>query len=289
MSIAEIHGKISDTGTNLSERMEDLLTADIVGCMRYLPAKKLLIPFLNTSHSHQGYSLSIPDHVLKVHYLFWPSIRIKGCTPCEPDVLLSIETTEGFHLIMIEAKYFSGLSSEADDSTQPNNQLARELDNLRFLFGSYISLPPEAKIQSRSLLFITQDMKIPEDLLAVSLAEYKKKRGQDADIYWTSWRFLPAILEQKLLLEDTPEHHAIMEDMLQLLQRKWLTMFTGVEPVSRAFDERDFEFFHISARQYRWPDLTIVELPHFKYRLPSRQFRWPDIPSIAIDYVYGEG
>ncbi|GAI18804.1 unnamed protein product, partial [marine sediment metagenome] len=31
MTIAEIHGKISETGTNLSERMEDLLTADIMG------------------------------------------------------------------------------------------------------------------------------------------------------------------------------------------------------------------------------------------------------------------
>jgi len=289
MTIAEIHGKISETGTNLSERMEDLLTADIVGCMRYLSADKLLIPFLNTSYSYKGNPLNIPDHALKVHYLFWPSIRIKGCTPCQPDVLLSIETTVGFHCIIIEAKYFSGLSSEADDNTEPNDQLARELDNLYFLPAHYIGLPSEAKIQSRSLVFITQDMKIPEDLLAESLAEYKKKRGQDGDIYWTSWRFLPAILEQKLLLEDTPEHHAIMEDMLQLLQRKWLTMFTGVEPVSQVFNESDFEFFHISARRYIWPDLTTLELPHYKYRLPPRRFRWPIIPTIAIDYTYGEG
>ena len=43
MTIAEIHGKISETGTNLSERMEDLLTSDIFGGMRYLPAQKALI------------------------------------------------------------------------------------------------------------------------------------------------------------------------------------------------------------------------------------------------------
>ena len=29
MTVAEIHGKISETGVNLSERMEDLLTSDI--------------------------------------------------------------------------------------------------------------------------------------------------------------------------------------------------------------------------------------------------------------------
>lgn len=289
MTIAEIHGKISDTGTNLSERREDLLTADIIGCMRYLPAAKLLIPFLNTSYSYHGNPLSIPDHALKVHYLFWPSLRIKGCTPCEPDVLLSIETTEGFHLIMVEAKYFSGLSSEADDNAEPNNQLARELDNLWSLSGFSIGLHPEVKIFSRSLLFITKDMKIPKDILAESLDEYKQKRGRDGDIYWTSWRFLPAILEQKLLVEGIPENHAVMEDMLQLLQRKWLIMFTGVEPVSQMFNENDFEFFRISARQYRWPAFTVVELPHYKYRLPPKQFRWPLIPNTAIDYTYREG
>ena len=289
MTIAEIHGKISETGTNLSERMEDLLTADIIGCMRYLPAGKLLIPFLNTSYSYQGNSLSIPDHALKVHYLFWPSIRIKGCTPCEPDIIISIETGEGVHIIMVEDKYYSGLSSEADDSIAPNDQLACELDNLRFLSGSSIGLPPEVIISSRSLIFITKDMKIPKDLLAESLAEYKQKRGRDEDIYWTSWRLLPAILEQKLLMEDILENHAVMEDMLQLLQRKWLTMFTGIEPVNQVFNESDFEFFRISSRQYDWPNLTIEKSLQYKYRLPPKRFRWPNIPTIITSYTYREG
>lgn len=35
MTIAEIRGKISEIGVNLSERMEYLLTSDTFGCMRY--------------------------------------------------------------------------------------------------------------------------------------------------------------------------------------------------------------------------------------------------------------
>ncbi|GAI56473.1 unnamed protein product, partial [marine sediment metagenome] len=31
MTVAEIRGKISETGSNLSERMEDLLTSDVFG------------------------------------------------------------------------------------------------------------------------------------------------------------------------------------------------------------------------------------------------------------------
>ena len=77
MSIAEIRGKISATGSNLSERMEDLLTSDILGCMRYLPAQKVLIPFLQRARSLYGNTLTIPGEVLRVHYSFWPWLGVR--------------------------------------------------------------------------------------------------------------------------------------------------------------------------------------------------------------------
>ena len=40
MTIAEIHGKLSSSGSNISDRLEDLLTADVFGCLRYLPFEK---------------------------------------------------------------------------------------------------------------------------------------------------------------------------------------------------------------------------------------------------------
>jgi len=78
MTIAEIHGKISDAGSNLSERMEDLLTSDIFGCMRYLPADKALLPLLNTARSFHGKSFNIQDKVIKTHYSFWPGLKSPG-------------------------------------------------------------------------------------------------------------------------------------------------------------------------------------------------------------------
>ncbi|PEL70535.1 hypothetical protein CN637_07025 [Bacillus toyonensis] len=54
--IAEIYGKISSDGSNLSERLEDKLTGDIFGSLRYLPYRKELyqlvsgIKFLNYSY-----------------------------------------------------------------------------------------------------------------------------------------------------------------------------------------------------------------------------------------------
>jgi hypothetical protein len=264
MTIAELHGKISDTGSNLSERMEDLLTSDIFGCMRYLPAQKALIPFLRTARSFHGNTLTVPDKTIRVHYSFWPWLKLPGRIACEPDVVLGLETEEQhIHLVLVEAKYYSGLSSEEDERIEPNDQLARELDNLDVVSCATLGWKPHLDIASRVILFVTQDMGIPRDLLARSLDEYTRKRHRDGDIFWASWRFLPSILERSLEEASVPENKAILEDMLALLLRKELVMFGGVEPVT--------EFF---------------ALPEFYHFTPSK-FSWPDIPeSLDIDYLF---
>jgi len=254
MTIAEIHGKISETGTNLSERMEDLLTSDIFGCMRYLPADKALIPFLHTSRSFHEEAFNIPDNIVQIHYSFWPWLKSPGCIPCQPDVVIGIET-EGFHihLVLVEAKYYSGLSSDEDERPEPNNQLARELDNLNAISCAVLGWTSQLDIASRTLLFVTLDMGMPCDLLSQSLAEYKRKRNRDGDIFWTSWRFLPSMLERAIEKESVTEHIAVIGDMLSLVLRKGLIMFQGIEPVTKYFTAPDF--YHIIESRYSWPDI----------------------------------
>ncbi len=264
MTIAEIHGKISETGTNLSERMEDLLTSDIFGCMRYLPAQKALIPFLQTARSLHSNILTIQGEVIKVHYSFWPWLKLSDRIPCEPDVVVGLETEENqLHLVLIETKYYSGLSSEEDERAEPNDQLARELDNLDVLSCATLGWRTHLEIASRTLLFVTQDMGIPHDLLVKSLAEYTRKRNKHGDIFWVSWRSLSSILEQTLEKESVTENKAVMDDMLSLLLRKGLIMFSGVESVSEYF-----------------------ALPEFYLDIPTK-YSWPVIPgSFEIDYVF---
>ena len=43
MTIAEIHGKISRVGTNLHEKMEDLLTSDVFTACKYVKPETLLL------------------------------------------------------------------------------------------------------------------------------------------------------------------------------------------------------------------------------------------------------
>lgn len=286
MTIAEIKGKISETGSNLSERMEDLLTSDVFGSFRYLPAAKGLLPFLKTAKSCEGILLDIPSSINRIRYVFWPYLRTQGCNPCEPDVLIGLETDQGLHLILIEAKYYSGLSSEEDDREEPNGQLARELDNLNTISATQLPWSTELQITHRSLVFITQDMKIPENLLSQSVDEYQSKRGSYGDIFWTSWRFLSAILKTRLGVETNTEHRAVLEDMLLLLQRKWLTMFYGVEPVTCELNTADFDFYHITARKFLWPDLATFKPIEYTYLLPKTKYKWSNIPLIKLHYNY---
>lgn len=256
MSIAEIRGKISDTGTNLSERMEDLLTSDIFGCMRYLPPEKALIPFLQTAYSLHGNFLEIPNDVIRVHYSFWPWLKSAGRIPCEPDVVLGLETEDSHvHLILIEAKYYSGLSSEEDDRPEPNDQLARELDNLDVVSCAALGWKTLSEIASRSLLFVTHDMGIPQDLLTQSLAEYTRKRKKKGNLFWASWRFLPSILEQIVEKEIVPGNRAVLADMLALLLRKELIMFGGIEPITGYFALPDF--YQHTPTKYSWPVIRV--------------------------------
>jgi hypothetical protein len=179
-------------------------------------------------------------------------LKLQGRIPCEPDVVLGLET-EGrqVHLVLVESKYYSGLSSEEDERIEPNDQLARELDNLDAVSCTVLGWRPQLEIASRALLFVTQDMGIPRDLLAKSLAEYARKRNKDGDIFWASWRFLPSILERNLKKENVPENRAVMADMLTLLLRKGLIMFGGVESIADYFALP--EFYHFTPTKYSWP------------------------------------
>jgi hypothetical protein len=268
MTIAEIRGKISAAGTNLSERMEDLLTSDVFGNLRYLPPERALLPFLCTACSFQGRAFQLEGRIVRVHTAFWPWLKSPNCIPCEPDVVLGLET-EGkiVHLVAVEAKYYASLSSEEDERAQPNNQLARELDNLNEVTAVALGWNHGLRIVSRTLLFVTQDMGMPRADLARSLAEFARKRKSEGDIFWTSWRFLPSILEKGLSTESEPGRRAVLEDMLQLLYRKALTMFRGVERLAGQFTLSAFIFYQSKTRSY--------ELPHI-----------PEFADILCEYTY---
>jgi len=109
---ALLHGKL----TSRQENMEDILTANVFGMLKYVPPERGLFRFLaraRTPETHEKHSYPLKNllgGLYAVEYRFWPTWQDR-----EPDVELRIKSSDvGLYLIGIEAKYRSGKSSEAE-------------------------------------------------------------------------------------------------------------------------------------------------------------------------------
>jgi hypothetical protein len=123
MTFSEIHGKPT------SKNSEDLLTSDIFGCCSFLEYQELLEHILSEAvHFNSKDKHCINEPVIMDEYIFWPRFRVES-SQTGPDVLILLWHS-GYRctLILIEAKYNSEKSSEADYSVEDvTDQLAREL------------------------------------------------------------------------------------------------------------------------------------------------------------------
>ena len=134
--IEELYGKISSTGSNLSDRLEDQLTGDIFGSLRYLPFDLGIGPVLSAAQIPELSELIEKSDSLAYRMSFWPYHPIG-----ELDVRIDLDNA----VIGIEVKYQSPLSSDDDadysnvagkeiDKTS-NNQLSRESKIVREIAG----------------------------------------------------------------------------------------------------------------------------------------------------------
>lgn len=282
MTMAEICGKISHTGQNLSERMEDLLTSDIFSACKYLRPQTLLIPFLCRAKGLKNEPLGrfFEEQVKNAQYSFWP-----GLERCEPDVLITIEFFSGyFFIVLVEAKYFSSKSSlalneeELEIAVTPNDQLAREY--LDLLNSHNVFHVPKSKVSGRALLYTTAHRSIPIDSLKESLIEMRKfvSREDEINLYWTSWFELYPIISQ---IKDTLDwERPILVDLKLLLERKRLVHFRGfnLNIIKSVLEESVYKRkIKEEPAKYRFalaPE-TINTPPIFYFSKPRiREYRW---------------
>ena len=140
MTIAELHGKLSASSQNGAfERMEDLLTSDVFGTMKYVSWQNGFIDWLLKSEPAPIYS-DIPliqNYLVKAEiksfeYSFWPRLKNNR----EPDLAICVVNKDSTILIvMIEAKYFSGMNDWDDDGLAGSlglsgNQIADQIAGL---------------------------------------------------------------------------------------------------------------------------------------------------------------
>ena len=229
MTIAEIRGKLSSSGSNIHDRNEDLLTSDVFGCLRYLPFDEGCRAILTQAQRCFGCNadtkkLCIDPIDKDVKFHFW---RRLGRS--EPDVLIE----HGKHLIMMEVKYLSSKSGHHEAVENDENrhgvarpdQLAREFQDL-MAYGNY---------SKRSLIYLTAHRSLPQEDIEAGYKQLKKwnygplEKYKD-NIYWLSWfevyKTISELLKDSQKIQDKYQRKVLC-DMQRLLRRKGFRKFEG--------------------------------------------------------------
>ena len=215
--VEEFYGKISRSGSNLSDSLEDKLTGDFFGALRYMDfcdgLQPILCGALRKSEKQQAESQAAIQLIGNVnctnisdeeHIKFWPKHDLG-----ELDVLLEFDNC----YIGIEVKFKSGLSSD--------DQLIREANIL-------CDLPKDKK---KILLFIAKH----EACLSV-YRKHKNIISKDVHFVFASWedilQSMKDILHGGKRSKYTFGQKLMICDLVRLLTRKgfdtFLSMTNGI-------------------------------------------------------------
>lgn len=254
MFAAQIHRKL----TRPEEEMEDLLTSNVFGIWNYIRPGLGLLQFLRTAQRLDGTPLAGLDEVETAPLTFWPWIQEPHAKGAEPDVLIEMALPgERKFLILVEAKYHSEKSSFADASPEPNDQLAREMDNLR-------RMAKRQGIRDYALVYVTAHTLMPKPDIEEAISELAEKTGDGAAdrFYWTSWRRLRAVLAEACTLCEGFEA-AMLADLHTIICQLGLSFFDGITCSGWALGR------------------TL-----WKFKTPQVAFEWK--PITALDYISKE-
>lgn len=235
--IAEIFGKLSNSGSNLNDRLEDNLTGNVFGTLRYIPFDKAMKPIITNAI----YPKSITDTIQGIQAHFWDS-NIKFWPYDEEgelDALLEFDNV----IIGIEVKYLSGLSS--DDSIDYSDTSAWNSTECEQKPSSH-QLSRESRIISKRggkkkkiLIFIATSSScryIYEDTIKRGLME------KDVDLGYVTWQAL--LIELYKLKLDNVFYNLIIGDLIKLLKRKGFDQFRNMN--------LGYEFFIDTLRYFQF-------------------------------------
>jgi len=221
MTQAVTRGKISSSGTNLSERLEDLLTSDVFGRLRYLKPEEAIIPILNKiQNSKTGKQIEVLsiDSNQKVSYQFWPYIN-----NVEPDLFLIVPLANGKQMaVLVECKHKSGKSPRAVKEGKKADKI--ELAKSDQLVREYLIVEELKKQYHKAiLLYITGHLEIPDEELKESatlvgtISNQTKKMFYE-DTFWIGWADIWRILRDQLhSIDESSPSGMIIEDTVNLL------------------------------------------------------------------------
>lgn len=214
--IAEIKGKLSQSGHNLNERLEDNLTGNFFGALRYIPFDLALRNIL----SGGVYPGAVGDAIANINADFW-SDRIEFWPQDgegEIEALLHFDDT----IIGIEVKYASGLSSDddVDNSASIEYQSNEEKSSKNQLSRESRIVSRRGAGKTKILLFIANGdscRPVYEDVTSRNII------SKDVLLGYISWQSI--LSEMEKLEHVDPYHQVIIKDLIGLLQKKGFGTF----------------------------------------------------------------
>ena len=259
--LAEIHNKISQTGSNLSDRLEDKLTGDFFGTIRYLPFELGLKHVFATAEFNQN---QVSKNWLKfiekekgyaAQIEFWHR---------EEEGEIDLLITNNQAVIGIEVKYLSGISSDDQDDgiqldyTESLNQLARYSRMIEQL----------SKGRESYLLFLA-----PYDMMNMVKKNILNRSiiSPSIELGFMCWQDIHESLINLNIDQFETGQQLIIKDLQALLSKKGFTRFKGFnsnvfnQPIMRtayAFEQEDL----ISEYTWNWPTKIIKEDQVYVYR-----------------------
>ena len=190
--LAEINGKISKTGRNLNDRLEDELTGNILGTLRYIPFSEGLQPILQNSvfpSSIQEIVKQIQSDEWSSKIRFWPYDN-EG----ELDAYLEFDDVA----IGIEVKYHSGLSSDDGADYSDIDNIENETENSSHQLQRETRIVSRKGVGKQKLLLLIADAMSCADVYA-NVQKRKLLSKTDVAFGYISWQsFLKELHSIKL-------------------------------------------------------------------------------------------
>lgn len=226
MTIAEIHGKLRvKSPGGVSERLEDLLTSDVFGTMKYVGYQTGFIDWLRSVTSPIDNTMAkdllpVDSEIHQVHFDFWPTLQNRR----KPDLVIGFETKRNeIVMVMIEAKYRSGPSDfEVDEKRQTidqsGNQIADQVNNFPVRFQKCKELP----IVKRVHLYITAHFTCPTNIYNEAITHIE---AHDVVLFWLNWQSLIDYLQPHSITDRGKEE--MIRDLVCLMRKKRLVLFRG--------------------------------------------------------------
>jgi hypothetical protein len=226
--------------------MEDLLTSDVFGTMLYAGWQPAFARWLAQAQFVPGCDPStciadfLPsDNGADIAYSFWPRLPNNR----EPDVALWIVDHSGqASLLVIEAKYHSGLSGERqliDEAVGVADLTSPQLRKWTFR----PSIEANRPLHRRALIYVTADSVMPAGDLDTAVGGPNFK--WPVSVFWLSWKWLSRHVAGDLG-SVSPNSLLLLRDLSSLMKRKRLVDFTafsrpplGPLPSARFFTRRE--------------------------------------------------